>query len=133
MKETLSILFANLDEASRQTANNAIRGYPSSVISCAYPDEMLDTLEKERVDVLLLNLQQPFDTAFDFLSELRTRSPQTEIVVVSELDDEELWLEAMQRGAYDFLPKPVDLHELKRTLIQAAERHHPLKVLGVTF
>ena len=47
-----------------------------------------------------------------------------------ELFDDETrwaWIETIQCGAYEFLPKPLDLLEFKRILIQATEKHHPVK------
>jgi DNA-binding NtrC family response regulator len=60
--------------------------------------------------------------AFELLSELKTRV-QAEVVFVSRFDDEALWIEAIQRGAYDYLSKPLDLSELKRILLHAAEKN----------
>ena len=132
MRETLSVLFASLDEATVQTVRKAIQGYCSSTTSCGSTEEIFETLRSESIDVVLLDLQPPFENSFDLLSELRARSPETEIVLVSRFDDKTLWLEALQRGAYDFLPKPVQLSELKRVLLQATENHHPLKAVRVT-
>ena len=132
MRETLSVLFANLDEAAVKVVRNAVKDYPSDITSCSSIEAVREMVQQQSIDVVLLDLQQPFENSFDLLSELKDRSPQTEIVFVSRFDDEKLWVEAMQRGAYDFLPTPLELSELKRVLVQATERHHPLKALGVT-
>jgi len=132
MRETLSVLFANLDEATVKAVQNAVKDYPSDITSCSSIEAVREMVQQQSIDVVLLDLQQPFENSFDLLSELKDRSPQTEIVFVSRFDDEKLWVEAMQRGAYDFLPTPLELSELKRVLVQATERHHPLKALGVT-
>ena len=52
-----------------------------------------------------------------------------EVIFISPFDEETrwLWIEAIRRGAYEFLPKPLDLLELKCVLIQATEKHHPVK------
>jgi YesN/AraC family two-component response regulator len=47
------------------------------------------------------------------------------VVFVSRFEDEALWIEAIQRGAYDYLSKPLDLSELKRILLHAAEKNLP--------
>jgi DNA-binding NtrC family response regulator len=132
MRETLSVLFANLDEATVKAVQNAVKDYPSDITSCSSVEVVREMVQQQSIDVVLLDLQPPFENSFDLVSELKARSPQTEIVFVSRFDDEKLWVEAMQRGAYDFLPTPLELSELKRVLVQATERHHPLKGLGVT-
>jgi DNA-binding NtrC family response regulator len=132
MRETLSVLFANLDEATVKAARHAIQGYSSQLTSCNSTQALFETVQNESIDVVLLDLEQPFEISFDLLSELKAQFPQTEVVFVSRFDDEKLWVEALQRGAYDFLAKPLELSELKRVLVQATERHHPLKAVRVT-
>jgi len=86
-------------------------------------------IQHRAVDAVILNLQKPFEQAFRFLAQIRTKAPKVEIIFVSPFDEETrwLWIEAIQRRAYEFLPKPLDLLELKRILLQATEKHHPMK------
>ena len=87
-------------------------------------------LQRRRVDVVILSLQKPFEEAFHLLSEIKTKASEVEVIFVSEFDDETrwIWMEAIQCGAYEFLPKPLDLSELQRVLVQATEKHHPVKL-----
>jgi len=73
---------------------------------------------------------KPFERAFHLLSQIKTKVPQVEVIFVSRFDDEArwIWIEVIQRGAYEFLPKPLEVPELKRLLVQAAQKHHPLKL-----
>ena len=56
--------------------------------------------------MIILELERPFDKAFTLLSELKSRV-QAEVIFVSRFDDEALWIEAIQRGTYDYLCKPL--------------------------
>jgi len=104
--------------------------YQSVVIPCSSAEAILFTLPHETVDVVILNLQKPFQSTFHLLSEIKSKAPQVEVIFVSPFDDETrwLWMEAIQRGAYEFLPKPLELPELKRILVQVTEKHHPMKL-----
>ena len=69
------------------------------IIPCSSPDAIFDTVFQQKpVEVIILELERPFDKAFDLLSNLKARLP-AEVVVVSRFDDELLWVEAIQRGA----------------------------------
>jgi DNA-binding NtrC family response regulator len=107
----------------------AIEAYQSVVITCLSAEALLFTLQRRRVDVVILSLQKPFEEAFHLLNKIKTNASQAEVIFVSEFDDETrwIWMEAIQCGAYEFLPKPLDLSELQRILVQATERHHPVK------
>jgi DNA-binding NtrC family response regulator len=131
MEQPVSILVWDQNDAhtARKVAE-AVEEYQSVVIPCSSPEALLFTVEHRSVDVVVLSLQKPFEQAFHLLSEVKTRAAQVEVVFVSRFDEETLWVwvEAIQRGAYEFLPKPLDLAELKRILVQASEKHRPLKL-----
>jgi DNA-binding NtrC family response regulator len=81
--------------------------------------------------VVILGLSKPFDTCLSVLNKIKAIAPHVEVIFVSLFDDESLWLwiEVIQRGAYEFLPKPLDALELQRVLIQATQKHHPVTEL----
>lgn len=131
MQETVSILVWDQDDPlTVKRVTEAIEEYQSTVVPCSSPKAVLFTLQHKTVDVVILNLQKPFGNAFDLLSEIKTKAPNVEAIFVSPFDDETrwVWIEAIQRGAYEFLPKPLDLAELKRILVHATEKHHPVKL-----
>jgi DNA-binding NtrC family response regulator len=131
MQQAVSILVWDQDDPQTvQRVAETIDEYQSVVIPCSSVEAILYTLQHKTVDVVILNLQKPFESTFHLLSEIKTKAPQVEVVFVSSFDDETrwVWIETIQRGAYEFLPKPLDLPELKRILVQATEKHHPLKL-----
>jgi DNA-binding NtrC family response regulator len=130
-QEAVSILVWDQDDPlTVKNAAEAIEEYQSVVIPCSSAEAVLFTIQHKTVDVVILNLQKPFEKVFRLLSEIKVIASQVEVIFVSPFDDETrwLWMEAIQRGAYEFLPKPLDLWELKRTLVQASEKHHLLRL-----
>jgi DNA-binding NarL/FixJ family response regulator len=132
-QEILSVLVMDEDPLTLKTVEEAVREYYSVVQQCSSPEAVVNTvLHDLPIDVILLDLQKPFEKAFDLLSELRAKAPQTETVFVSKFDDEDLWIEAIQRGAFDMSPKPLELPELRRILLLAAGKHHPVRARGAS-
>jgi DNA-binding NtrC family response regulator len=129
MQEPLSIVVLDPDPQTVEKVKDATQEYLSMVTPCSSPDAIFDTvLQHKAAEVIILELERPFEKAFELLSELKTRV-QAEVVFVSRFDDEVLWIEAIQRGAYDYLAKPLDLSELKRVLLHAAEKNLPRGVM----
>jgi DNA-binding NtrC family response regulator len=126
----LVLLWDLNDPLTIKRATEAIEGYQSVVIPCSSAEAILFTIQHRSVDVAILSLQKPFKEAFHLLSEIKTKASQVEVIFVSEFDDETrwIWMEAIQCGAYEFLPKPLDLSELQRILVEATEKHHPVKL-----
>jgi DNA-binding NtrC family response regulator len=131
MEQSFSILVWDQDDPSTlKDVTEAIQEYQAVVAACSSAKAVLFAIQQRAVDAVILNLQKPFEQAFRLLSEIKTKAPKVEVIFVSPFDEETrwLWIEAIQRGAYEFLPKPLDPLELKRILIQATEKHHPVKL-----
>ncbi len=79
-------------------------------------------LEEGTFDAIVIELLNPVEVFFDLLSAIKARSPHTEVIFISRFADEDLWIESIQRGAYDLLPKPLDRNELRRTVTNALAR-----------
>ena len=83
----------------------------------------LEELRKIKFDVIVLDLNLPDSHGLDGLELLREES-DTPIVVVTALDDEATALEALGKGAQDYLFKgEISTHNLMRSLRYAVERH----------
>jgi DNA-binding NtrC family response regulator len=131
MEQSFSILVWDQDDPSTfKNVAEAIQEYQSVVLPCSSPEAVLFVIQHRAVDAVILNFQKPFEHAFNLLSEIKTQAPQVEVIFVSPFDEETrwLWTEAIQRGAYEFLPKPLDLLELKRILVQTTEKRHPVRL-----
>ncbi len=76
--------------------------------------EALALLEKEPADLVLLDLMMPEIDGLTVLERLHEKRllPDLPVIVVTALDDHKTHLEALSRGAMDFLTKPVNRHEL---------------------
>ena len=124
---TVAVLDPN-DPVTARSVKYALREYQSIVIPCESKKAMQAAMTEQRMDVVVLTLSEPFDDAFRTLAEVQIKAPQAEVIFVAQFDDEMLraWMEVIQRGAYEFLPKPLDQEELKHHLLRATEKHHPV-------
>lgn len=76
------------------------------------------------IDVVLLDLSLPDSQGFDTFARARDAAPETPIVVLTGMDDEQLALKAVREGAQDYLIKgDVDSALLERVLRYSIERH----------
>jgi DNA-binding NtrC family response regulator len=131
MEQPVSVLVLDQDDAlTVRKVAEALEEYQSVVIPCTSPDALLSTVQHMSVDVVILSLKKPFEQTFHLLSEMKVKAPRVEVIFISKFDEETLWIwvEAIRHGAYEFLPKPLDLAELKCILVQATAKHRPLKL-----
>ena len=91
------------------------------------PKELVTKMADFRPDVVLLdmNFHTDINTGNEglfWLSEIKKRSPDTEVVLFTAYADIQLAVEGMKRGAFDFIVKPWDNDKLVETLKAAYDR-----------
>lgn len=98
----------------------------------------LDELGEGSYDLLLLDLGLPETTGLDTLDRYLRRAEETAdipsipVVVLTGLNDSEVALQAVERGAQDYLVKDnVDANSLDRTIRHALERHQQERELTI--
>lgn len=97
-------------------------GYETELVSG--PDALLDSLERRKFDLVLLDLNYTRDTTsgregLDLLSRIRIMDQNLPVLVMTAWSNVDLAVEAMRRGACDFVQKPWDNKH-----VLASVRHH---------
>lgn len=83
----------------------------------------IEQLSQQLFDVILLDLSLPDSNGLETLHAMHSACPNTPIIVLTGLDDDEIALNAMRHGAQDYLLKgKFDLHLLNRAIRYTIER-----------
>jgi two-component system, NtrC family, response regulator len=99
-------------------------GREYQVLQAGSAEEAFGLFEQHRPKAVTLDLGLPpdpdgFEEGLRILSGILQRGPDTKIIVLTGNEERNVALEAIQRGAYDFYQKPVDLAELMVILRRA--------------
>ncbi|ACN15866.1 sigma-54 dependent two component DNA-binding response regulator (Fis family protein) [Desulforapulum autotrophicum HRM2] len=78
-------------------------------------------IEKHSFDLVLSDIRLGDLTGLDVLRAAKKKDSETVVVLISAYSTTEIAVEAMNEGAFDFVPKPFDNSELKATLGKALE------------
>lgn len=90
-------------------------------------NEALDKFDADDFQLVIADVRLPGDrSGLDLVSLIRERSPGTTIIVITAHGTVETAVDAMRRGAFDFITKPVDLN-LIREQVGKARDHHELR------
>jgi two-component system chemotaxis response regulator CheB len=132
----IRVLIADDSAVMRAALSRVIESAPSLEV-CGTARHGLEALEKIRElrpDVVTLDVEMPVLNGLEVLKRIMREFPRP-VIMVSSLTQEgaEVTLEALEVGAFDYLPKsdsgqPIDPHKLKRELIEKIEAaaHSPL-------
>ena len=81
----------------------------------------LKMIEEKCYDIVLLDLMMPSLSGFDVLSRVKALHPDSVIIVISGYATIEYSIEAMKKGAFDFIPKPFTPDQLRLLVTKAIE------------
>jgi two-component system, NtrC family, response regulator AtoC len=94
-------------------------------------DEVISYLESEmpRISAVILDLLMPQQDGFETLKTIRTLDPKLPVIMLSGASSVSNVVNAMKYGATDFLCKPFEHEDLKKTITSALERKSPPQVM----
>ncbi len=81
--------------------------------------DAIDRIKKTVFDLLLCDIRLGDITGIDVLKALKEENRDTVVIMISAYATTEAAVEAMNEGAYDFVPKPFNNEELKQTIKNA--------------
>jgi DNA-binding NtrC family response regulator len=82
----------------------------------------LQMMEKEDIDLMLLDVRLPGINGFEVLKIAKENYPYAEVIVISVVKELEAAIEAMRHGAYHYISKDFDLEGVRSLVANASER-----------
>ena len=119
---TTRVLVVDDEPALRRSVARMLLGKGMDVITAEGSGAAMELLERERVDVALVDLMAPTVDGLKLLEHIKQRHPDIEVVMMASFGDVETALKAVRSGAYHFLTKPFRSNdEVVFTVAKAAE------------
>jgi two-component system nitrogen regulation response regulator GlnG len=106
------ILVADDEPAIRWLLDRLLRQAGHTVVAAADGPAALNLAAGEAFELAFVDVRMPELDGLDVLTRLRTASPDTAVIVMTAHGNVRSAVEAMQRGAYDYLTKPFDTDEV---------------------
>jgi two-component system response regulator AtoC/two-component system nitrogen regulation response regulator NtrX len=116
-----SILIVDDDRTARYGMRRALEDR-YKVVEAESAATARPLIPRENPDLLLLDIEMPGESGLDFLRELKAGENSPLVIMVTAHGSEKIAVEAMKSGAYDYLPKPFEVDELRLVVEKALER-----------
>jgi len=113
------ILVADDEESIRWVLSRALTKKGYNVDLATTGDEALVFARRNNYDLAILDIKMPGMSGLDLLSTIKEERPETLVVIMTAESSMKNTVEAMKRGAYDYLAKPFDLDEIEAILVKA--------------
>ncbi len=118
---TATIIAVDADPGSRKTLETILRPDGFAIHQAGDPDEALRLLNSISPDLVLLDFKLTGRNGLEVAMEFKERLPAVPIIMITEDRDMRVVVQAIRRGIYDYLTKPVNANDLRVSISQALE------------
>ena len=115
------VLVVDDEPTVRWSLAEALRGWGYAPVEAATAAEGLAAFEAEQPVAVLQDISLPDGSGLDMLREIKRRQPQAVVIMITANVQVEDTIAALRGGAYDFIGKPINLHELQVTIRNGLE------------
>jgi DNA-binding NtrC family response regulator len=116
------ILIVDDDPQIRSLLAERLRFHQYRVFTAGDGEEGLNIFRKEGADLVLLDLMMPELDGIETLNRMKMEEPEVLVIMLTAFGTIEKAVEAMKKGAYDFIPKPCEPEHILLTIEKALER-----------
>ncbi|MHB1413077.1 MAG: sigma-54-dependent transcriptional regulator [Thermoleophilia bacterium] len=109
---TFRVLIAEDEEITRNHLADVLRDEGFDVVSTGNGLDALNEIRSSDFDILIADIKMPKMDGLELLSQVKEVSPETEVLIVTGFGSINSAVDAIKKGAFDYLPKPFDLDEL---------------------
>lgn len=124
----VGVLVVDDEEPIRSALQRFLNGLGLSVHTAASGSEALAVLQQWPIALMLADIRMPGMSGIDLVPQALELAPDLAVVMLSAVNDATTAALCMQRGAMDYLTKPLDLDDLGRAIQQALRRRDQLRV-----
>lgn len=121
-----TIVLVEDEKNTREGVKKFLEGLDYDVLVAESGESALPLIEKERPDIVLTDLRLPGMDGLKLLEEIVSKFPETAVIMLTAYGTVENAVKAMKLGAFHYLMKPINIHELE-FLIKKALTSQSLK------
>lgn len=119
----MNILIIDDERSVRNSLGEILRDEGYDVDTAENGPQGLEKAEKSNFDVIFCDIKMPGMDGIEVLDKLMESGSQAAVVMISGHGDIETAVECIKKGAFDFIPKPLDLNRTLITIRNASERN----------
>lgn len=120
-------LAVDVDAASRYSMSRTLRRDGYVVIEAADGQEALERIDQHEFDLTLTEIRLPDMAGIELLRQIKARSPEAIVILMTAAASLETAVEALRLGAWDYLLKPCSSQDLCSSVGRGIERARRLK------
>jgi two-component system response regulator AtoC len=132
MDEKKTILIADDDQTIRSLLHSLLQSEGFATVEAKAGRDVIPAITRHRPDVVVMDLRMPEMSGLDVLDQMKRMHIDVPVLTMTAYGSSNVAIEAIQRGAYDYVTKPFELDDLLMTVRRTIDhRELALKVRQV--
>jgi DNA-binding NtrC family response regulator len=119
----LQILVVEDDTLLRKAIYDKLTSKGHKVLACETIGEASSHLDANGFELVFCDMRLPDGNGLDFLAKAKPEHPDTEFIIMTAFADVATAVEAIKRGAFDYLPKPFEDAQLEKIVRNVSDKH----------
>ena len=103
------ILIIDDDSSIRRVLQKHLTEKDFNVVTAGDGEEGFELFQTGQPDIVILDIRLPGKSGLEVLEDIRSVDTHTSVVMITAHEDMDTTIEAMRKGAFDYLPKPLDI------------------------
>lgn len=116
------VLVVDDEEAIRRLLTRWLSGWGYEAKEAANADEAIEIMAQEPAEIMLCDVMMPVHDGIWLAEQVRSRWPQTAVIMASSAQDMETVMRMRKQGAVDYVTKPFGREMLRQALQRASAR-----------
>ncbi|MBG0771956.1 MAG: sigma-54-dependent Fis family transcriptional regulator, partial [Anaerolineaceae bacterium] len=116
-----TILVVDDVNTAREAMANSLRKDGYEVLEASTLSEARAALEQNQADICVLDIKLPDGNGLQLMDDVALQSWQPKFIVITAYGEIDIAVDAMKKGAVDFLTKPLNMKTLKQSISRASE------------
>jgi len=126
MKNRKTILVVDDDDAHRTMLRTLVGGWGYDIVEANDGSTAIEKVQERPFDLILMDIRMLKVSGLQALERIKAFNPAIPVTIMTAYSSVETAVEALKKGAYDYLTKPLDFDKLRLTIERAME-HTRLK------
>ena len=115
------IIIIDDDESTRETLTTYLSELDYETYSADCGKKGIELVKKINPDLVISDVNMPDISGMEVLKQVKEFDDLIQVIIITAFDDMNTTIQAMQKGAYDYLEKPVDINRLKISINRSLE------------
>ncbi|MCP4163458.1 MAG: sigma-54-dependent Fis family transcriptional regulator [Deltaproteobacteria bacterium] len=119
--EQKSVLIVDDDDGHRTMLKTLVKGWGYDIFEANDGSVAIEMIKQDSFDIVLMDIRMITVSGIEALYEIKKYNPSIPVIIMTAFSSVETAVDAMRKGAYDYLTKPLDFEKLKLILKRATD------------